>query len=473
MDRLPQELTDAILESVSTRDIRAFRLACRRCADAGAPHLFPRVWLSSHPLDVEVFRTFLRNPQICGGVKELIWDDTTYCDSLMEKEKYFKTAKKVGSWGSWCTDLYANQEGEPGYRHFLAKAKLHHFIRRHRIDEKLLMSGLPKLKNLRSVVLSSRHHYMPWPDDVGDIVNSPTARQWTKEREFKTFAYPPTVNWKTARGSGDVRQLSTKELLPMITVEYHEDAWAENDITDASCVHVLRPFRGLLILLRALSSTNTKVENFELRPQYASKWGQDNSTVGLSHFFFREWTSDLDRFIAVARNLRRLHLVISCEDTSTADIHASAITLKRGHFTLALQSAKRLEELHLELPVPSVMRAIGYETHFPHLKSLTLMQGNVDPLELVNFIKSHRRTIQSLSLSHCNSSKKSWAALFEELKSERLHLLFIELYFCFNPDGVNWCRTMEQNDIGGFLAGNGRLPLLWTPWRGITPPPRF
>ncbi|KAF2163325.1 hypothetical protein M409DRAFT_26362 [Zasmidium cellare ATCC 36951] len=472
MDRLPNEISDNILQSLSIRDVKSVRLACRSCAAMGAPHLFPRVWLSSHPLDVQIFRMVVRNPLICRGVKELIWDDTTYCDSLMEKKKYLETAKHFGSWGSWCTDLYPRTEGEYGYWLFFEKAQLHHHIRRKRKDERLLLSALPKLQKLKSVVLSSRHHYMPAPDDLS-YGESPTARLWPKERLFKTFAYPPTVNWKAVRKAGSNSEPKNDDLRQMMTVDYHHDAWDKNELTDASCVHVQRPWRGLLILLRALSNTEKPIESFEIRPQFASKWGEDNSMVGISHYFFRQRSADLERFIAIARHLRKLNLVVSCEGAGLAEgRHASAIrTVKQGHLTRLLQSAENLEELHFELPVPNVMKTIGTQAHYPRLKNLSLMQGIVEPLELVDLLKKHRRTIQSLTLSHCNSSNESWKELFEQLKTEDIYLS-IEVDFLFEPDGVSWCRTMEPHDINAFFTGNGPVPLRLSTWRG-SPPPRF
>lgn len=473
MDRLPNEITDAILQDLSIQDIKSLRQTCRSYAAMGAPHLFPRVWLSSHPLDVQVFRMVIRNPLISRGVRELIWDDTTYCGSLMDKEKYLETAKHFGSWGSWCTDLYPTQEGEYGYGLFVEKAQLHHHIRRKRIDERLLLAALPQLENLRSVVLSNRRHYMPAPDDLR-YGESPTARLWNKERLFKTFAYPPTVDWKTACEAGDKSEPKTEDLLRMMTVDYHYDAWDQSKLTNASCVHIQRPWRGLLILLRALSSTKKTVEKFEIRPQYASKWGEDNSMVGISHYFFRHWTTDLERFVALARNLRMLNLVVSCEAASSAESrHAAAITtVNQGHLTRLLQSAEKLEGFHLELPLPNVMSTIGAQSHYPRLKTLSLMQGIVEPLELVELLKRHRRTVRSLTLSHCNSSTESWAKLFEELKADRLYLR-IDVDFLFEADGVTWCRTMEQDDIDAFFTGNGPMPLLMSTWRGSTPPPQF
>lgn len=260
----------------------------------------------------------------------------------------------------------------------------------------------------------------------------------------------------------------------MMTVGFHKDMWDEEGIGNVSNVHALRPFRGLIILLRALSETKScHIESFEIRPQYASKYGEDNDMRGISHYFFRQSSADLERFIAIVRCLRRLHLVISCEGSSRALHHPSAIgTIRRGNLTRALQAAEKLEELHLELPLPNVMKAIGTDTQFNRLKTLTLMQGVVEPLELLEFLKRHRSTVRSLSLSHCNSTSKSWTDLFHHMKAEQLYLL-IEVYFLFEPNATTWCRTMEHEDIDSFFTGNGPLPLVWFEWKSCTPPPRF
>lgn len=105
MDSLPNELIQIIVANLPTKDTVSLRLTNRRLSKCCAHLLYPRIWLSSHPLDVEVFRRAIRNPLICEGVRELIWDDTTYCDCLTDRGKYMETLSLVTSYTQHASQL--------------------------------------------------------------------------------------------------------------------------------------------------------------------------------------------------------------------------------------------------------------------------------------------------------------------------------------------------------------------------------
>lgn len=69
---LPQELVDLILESAPKNDLKTLRLVCKQLNVSAIPYLFNRIYISSHPLDLEVFDHIVENSVLAEGVTELI-----------------------------------------------------------------------------------------------------------------------------------------------------------------------------------------------------------------------------------------------------------------------------------------------------------------------------------------------------------------------------------------------------------------
>ena len=86
LQALSIELQLAILELMPRSAYKTLRLVSSRLNAIISPLLYERIWPSSHPIDLEVFKLVVRNPLLRRGVKEFIWDDTTFCDPLIDKK---------------------------------------------------------------------------------------------------------------------------------------------------------------------------------------------------------------------------------------------------------------------------------------------------------------------------------------------------------------------------------------------------
>lgn len=480
MDRLPNELLVSIFSFLLLKDIGTARLVCHHWSKLSTPFLFPRIWLSSHSLDLRVFRTVTANGEISKGIRELVWDDTTFCPSLLDFENY-KTAalSEVGSYvpkfsGEENTDAELARI-KNGYRLFRKHAVLEGIVGRRRLDEKALATALPRLTGLKKVVLSSRwlDESYAIPKTENEQVCSPTARNWNNEPAFDDLAFPPSVNWKTVETESHLLASSEAEaerlLRRMRSVDFYEDEWDDSWATHNDSVHVLRPFRGFVILIRALANSNTKIEEFVIRPQYRCGSENDgNSMRGISQNFFRFETPELDGLVQVFASLRKLVFVMSCDGIPMERFPGSAadVSIQRN-FRRVLQAAKKLEVLDLELPEQGVMRFLDPYFCFPRLKALRLVGGRVELLQLLRFVRTHRSqssTLQALSLAYCDSTTTSWRELIIRLRDEGLRLKYIRAISLLEPEGVceSWYRcvyTWPEEHMERFWSWNAEEPL--------------
>lgn len=480
MDRLPNELLVSIFSHLVSQEVGTVRLVCRHWCKISSSFLFPRIWLSSHCLDLRAFRTIIASPEISKGVHELIWDDTTFCASLLDFENYKIAAlSEVGSYvpmfGSEETTDAELARIEDGYQLFRKHAVLEGIVRRRRLDEKALISALPGLTGLKKVVLSSR-----WHDDryaiastENEQVRSPTARNWNHEPAFEDLAFPPSVNWKTVETESHLFASSEAEaermLRRMRSVDFYEDVRDESWATHDDSVHVLRPFRGFVILIRALTKSETKLEEFVIRPQYRACFeNHENSMRGISQSFFRFESPELDCLVNVFAHLRKLVFVMSCDGIAMERFPGSAAELAiQRNFRRALQAAKKLELLDLELPEQEVMRFLDPSFCFPRLRALRLVGGRVEPLQLLQFMRTHRSqssNLQALSLAYCESTTVSWREFFLRLREEGLRFELIRGVSLLEPKGIcesmyRCLYTVEEEEIERFWCGKGGAPL--------------
>lgn len=77
---LPSELLDAIAAELPTnRDVKNLRLTCKRLGEAALANLeLSRVFLSAHPVNIEVLRAIADHDHFRYKVTELIWDDARF-----------------------------------------------------------------------------------------------------------------------------------------------------------------------------------------------------------------------------------------------------------------------------------------------------------------------------------------------------------------------------------------------------------
>lgn len=77
--QLPSELDDGIWTYLANADIKNLRLTCSHARD-WVPLRFSRVFLSTNPIDVQVFRQVADHPTLRLQVREIIYDDARFGD---------------------------------------------------------------------------------------------------------------------------------------------------------------------------------------------------------------------------------------------------------------------------------------------------------------------------------------------------------------------------------------------------------
>lgn len=435
--------------------------------------LYPRIWLSSHPLDLQVFQLVTSSPLLRKGIKQLIWDDTTFSDSLMDRKTYFATVRaETGTRGGWSVDPETSDEAiQEGYEFFLAASRDHHRIRTQRLDEKALQQALPLLQSLEKVVLTNQNlHPLP---SVSGRGTSPSVRQWQALPFIDNMPFPPYVNWSMVNKPGENVIMDNDDIDQIVDVDFHDDQWCEELITFPEVVRVRRPFRGLLILMKALAQSDYGIRSFEVRPQYPGGFLR-GANAGISHWWFRHWHAGLDDMCAVFRHLRTLKLVMGCETEENG-----AATVRQGHLRRVMAEAEMVEELELELhnsPVLDVLDAWMY----PRLRQLALRDGIVDPQRLLAFLLAHRATLTFVDLEYCDSSGPAWTGLFYGMRTEVLCFkeIMFESLMQDSPRGTYcfWHGRGEKSAseaLEDFVFRDRPLPLFLDNGMSGTPPPRF
>ena len=98
---LPTEIKCALLAEVTKSDLKSFRLVSKDWCFLATLRLFDKVYISSRDLDLQVFQSITSNPDLCAGVRSLIWDTTLfysgfcgedYCDQLIQDMRYIYPA---------------------------------------------------------------------------------------------------------------------------------------------------------------------------------------------------------------------------------------------------------------------------------------------------------------------------------------------------------------------------------------------
>lgn len=284
------------------------------------------------------------------------------------------------------------------------------------LEQELLRKHLPGFRRLERISLTNiSANDIP----VASVpISSPTVRKWHEWlRQGCRLLVAPSVCW-------NIRT-------PLTYVQLQENLRIHDQ--DSLLLAPAGSFRGLVILLRALTKVKHSVTEFVIKPLYSGprKYEVDS---GISDNFFRHWHDDLDRMETLVSSLHKLQLVISWGGSMPAN------TL---HLTRVLSGAKLLRHLHLEARHHGcLVRALGRDTIYPHLEHVTF-GGYSDPARLKRFSVGHP-ILHTLRLDKCVffDDDKSGEEVEEEDKDElflsetlyRNSRLYLQSYkFYMNP----------------------------------------
>lgn len=237
---LPPEILDGILPMLPGQALQSLRASCRRLNQAASPLLFPVLYLSCHPLDLDVFQLVTANELLLSGVRELVIDDTTLAPSLSEWKVFLAAAsteevlwpdrRKPYFPGDAPFDIpgrrWAPAPDPALHELFMSVFERHHHNRRTHADLAALKDALPRMNALYSLVLTNRTaHEAPASGAQSQDSSSPTVRMWrrfgTERKERPPF--PPRCDWWAAWGSPMSRTYEN-----MLTLDWLDDELERN-----------------------------------------------------------------------------------------------------------------------------------------------------------------------------------------------------------------------------------------------------
>ncbi|KAH6962223.1 hypothetical protein BKA56DRAFT_736982 [Ilyonectria sp. MPI-CAGE-AT-0026] len=446
---LPPEILGGILSMLPGQALQSLRASCRGLNQAASPLLFPVLYLSCHPLDLDVFQLVAANELLLGGVRELVIDDTTLAPSLSEW-KVFKAAASTEEvlWPDRRKPYFPGDApfDIPGRRWapapdptlhelFMSVFKLHHHNRRTHADLTALKDALPRMNGLHSLVLTNRTaDEAPASGAQSQDSSSPTVRMWrrfgTERKERPPF--PPRCDWWAAWGSPIPRTYENMLTLDWLDDElernirqsgppygnevgeeenqqvlYWEGLVSHGEVVPGEYLHfpevrsIAREARGLLVALTALESPGIRSQLREFRVDASHDIIQENCQPGLPIRLFDSVSPFPDRLAAqlgLASNLTSLHLSINdeCMPWERDDV------IEGGHFGLVLASMPQLEQLVFEAHGMSTVAAIPDDLRFTRLRHVKFSCGHIDPEKLASFIRHHATTLEILRIEYCS-----------------------------------------------------------------------
>ena len=80
---LPEELLDLVLRHATRGALQQLRLTSKLFDRLASPLVWDRIWISSHPLDLHVFKRVTAS-RFASNIRELVWDDTTFQRPLLD-----------------------------------------------------------------------------------------------------------------------------------------------------------------------------------------------------------------------------------------------------------------------------------------------------------------------------------------------------------------------------------------------------
>ncbi|CAG7559532.1 unnamed protein product [Fusarium equiseti] len=406
------------------RDIKTLRATCKKLNRIASPYLYQTLYLSCHQLDLEVFHLVARNPLLIGSVCELVIDDTTFPTCINDWDTYKRAVTLLayirrdpvqdGNYDD--NDYYPKLEGLAHHENRLAHA-----------DIAALKKALPKMKSLRSLVVTNCTVY------ENRQSGSPLARMWRSIpqpssapswRRWGAIPLAPRCDWMPhLESADDVYSLDWLDDRLFTTVQSGEpdhgsvDYFKDDDLVFAHDHYYIYRFaidaandvgsdpeilsreaRVLHVALQVLEDPNVGPQLQEFRVTASTDITIDCSP-GLAITLFDHLSPFTDRVSRAfsTTNMTNLRLVLS----NFEDHRKGRKIMDQGGVTQLLASMPQLEELYFE---PHGMATVGAppEIAFPRLRKVEFCCGEVNPDKLIRFLERQGSTLKSLRISVCS-----------------------------------------------------------------------
>lgn len=210
---LPNEVLDTVAALLPRRDIKTLRSTCRRLSLVASHYLYSTLYLSCHDIDLYVFQLIAENALLITGVKELVIDDTTVSNALLDRDFYQHMTSHEELWKHRKVAYFPDDGTQPWNEdgrvwsavadnecHTLLTRvyQNHHRNRATNSDVAILRSTLPNMTSLRTLVLSNRTaDDTPLEGAQSRYNSSPVVKLWREVGEGRRERppFPPRVDW--------------------------------------------------------------------------------------------------------------------------------------------------------------------------------------------------------------------------------------------------------------------------------------
>ncbi len=396
---LPQELVNLILESAPKNDLKTLRLVCKKLKVSATPYLFNRIYISSYPLDLEVFDHILENSTLAKGVIELIWDDTTFAPSVCELEEPPPsvwgppkpddlTGDFESEWDEWLYEKFAgfndsDKEAKLACRVLQCLqpwgpiARRRNIIRSEGLDEKALSKALSRghLPNIRNVTWAFwPHKKCMTPEEwTGARLMSPTRALW-----YRVFEANGLHDWSP-----------------------NGDGTDEADLESVSG-------RGFGVLFRCFAAANRPLHTLFVRSSATTHALHYREQVHL----FVERGGHLKFLVELLMSLRVLRL--------TFDFLKGQ---KVPQLVRVLQAATELEELRLvwewDTKTADALTPVLKHLNLHKLRVFQVIGFNIEKVDFLDFLERHKPTLRDLVILKCpmHEPGDQWHSILLHLKN--------------------------------------------------------
>jgi len=417
---------ESILRLLPRRDLKTLRLSSRALLTLVTPYIFNRLYISSHPLDLEVFNLICNTENLAQHITHLIWDDSMIIPRFANRE-FFRDELELQP------TIDQEEKVRDAWQFWHTFTQEHCRIRADRLDLQALKAALPRLNKLSSTTLTILDFSTNTISrDYSPEFQSPTLRQWSK-LPFLSLLILPEARWSNPA------KIPLQKIPEMISMNYFEDG-ASIDLINSTEVPtsaelgldarqpdqpilrpVIAPYRGFIALTQALSSCpTTRIREFRIRPptHFSSMHANE---AGIDPWIFHEWTPELSTFASMVKNLRRLILdfSVAAENDAVEFVHSAT------HLGKILRDATHLEDLELHFGVLDANIVLSLDDEsvlYGHLSRLCLRDavGLNGSLLLPWLIRHLRLNLRRIEIQDCQLDEHELGiqAILDELRKE-------------------------------------------------------
>ena len=156
IDKLPREILHQILWSISPRLLKSVRLCCKRWSSVITECIFEQIYFIPHSESISRFENIIQDSKLANCVKHLVFDDTQLSRRLLRQGLHSMPLGEVRTWSlsEQVAALETLDHCRLNQEHIMATS----------MDLTVLLQGLPKLSNLKTISVIRGPSHLYWPE---------------------------------------------------------------------------------------------------------------------------------------------------------------------------------------------------------------------------------------------------------------------------------------------------------------------